>query len=82
MKLGLRNKGGKPALTGQAVSKMFENNVHIYVYSPGAGADNTLRSFFFFQKQIFCQFGHMLQVFSKFNDFVSVSHRRPNLTWL
>ena len=32
------------ALVGQAVSekKMFENNSHIHVYSPGAGADNPL----------------------------------------
>ena len=35
------------ALIGQAVSveKMFENNGHIHVYSPGAGTDNNLVSF-------------------------------------
>ena len=33
------------ALTGQAISeKMFENNGHIHVFSPGAGADHLLGS--------------------------------------
>ena len=37
----------KFALIGQAVSeKMFENNGNVHVYSPGAGADNPLGSFF------------------------------------
>ena len=36
------------ALIGQVVNekKMFENNGHIHVYSPGAGANNPLASFF------------------------------------
>ena len=35
-------------LIGRAVSeKMFENYGQIHVYSPGAGADNPLVSFFF-----------------------------------
>ena len=40
------SKGGSKsnfALIGQVVSeKMFENNGHIHVYIPGAGADNSL----------------------------------------
>ena len=39
----------KSNLIGRAISgkKMFENNGHIHVYSPGTGADNSLRSIFF-----------------------------------
>ena len=38
----------KFGLIGQAVSeeKMFENNGHMHVLSPGAGADNSLGYFF------------------------------------
>ena len=36
----------RPSLIGQAVSeKMFENNGHIYVYSPRILTDNSLGSF-------------------------------------
>ena len=36
------------ALIGRAVSerKLFENNGHVHVYSPGAGADNPIGSNF------------------------------------
>ena len=39
---------GNLALIGQAVSdkKMFENNGHIHVFSPKAGADKTVGYFF------------------------------------
>ena len=45
------------ALIGQVVSetKMFENNGHLHVYSPGIGADSPRAHFFFFffQNEIF-----------------------------
>ena len=52
------------ALIDQTVLEkmMYENDGHIHVYSPGAEADNHLRSFFS-KRLIFCQFGHLLQVF-------------------
>ena len=36
-------------LIGQSVleEKMFENNGYVHVFSPGAGADNPMGSFFF-----------------------------------
>ena len=35
----------KFSFDGQAISeKIFENNDHVYVYSPMAGADNPMRS--------------------------------------
>ena len=53
------------ALIGQAVSKekMFENNGYVHVYSPGAGADNPLGSFFFSFTVLFSQYSPLLQVF-------------------
>ena len=51
---------------------MFENNGHIHVYSPGAGADKQLASIFFFQKY---KFSVNLVICCKFyplNDFVTV----------
>ena len=42
-------KFGILILVGQAVSekKIFENNGHMHVYSPGAGADNHLGLIYF-----------------------------------
>ena len=50
---------------GQVVSekKMFENNGHIHVYSPWAGADNPLESFFFSLTVLISQYSSLLQVF-------------------
>ena len=51
-------------LTGQVVSEetMFENNGYVHVYSPGAGADNPLVSFFSLTV-LFSQYSPLLQVF-------------------
>ena len=43
--------------------KIFENGLHIHVYSPGAGADNPLVSTFFSLTQLFSQLSPLLQVF-------------------
>ena len=63
--------------------KMFENNGYIHVYSPGAGTDNSLWSFFF-HKQYYSVNSHLLQVLTPLNDFVTVfpiqTYRQPNLT--
>ena len=40
------------ALISQVVSEMFENNGYIHVYSPGAGADNSLGPFFSLKKHV------------------------------
>ena len=72
---------GSP-LIGQAVSerKVFENNCYVHVYSPWAGADNSLGSNLL-QKH---KFSVNLVICCKFiplNDFVTVfsiqTHRRP-----
>ena len=53
----------KFALIGQAVSeKMFENNGHIQVYSPGTGADNP-PGVIFSLTVLFSQHSPLLQVF-------------------
>ena len=51
-------------LIGQAVSekKMFENNGYVHVYSPGAGTDNPLGSFFSLTV-LFSQYSPLLQDF-------------------
>ena len=36
----------KLPMIGQVVSEMFENNGHVHVYNPGAGADKSLVIFF------------------------------------
>ena len=62
------------ALIGQAVyeKKMFENNGHIHVYSPGAGADNPLASIFF-KKNIKSSVNLVICCkFYPLNDFVTV----------
>ena len=38
------------ALIGQAISDIFENNCHLHVYSPGAGANYLLGSFDYYLK--------------------------------
>ena len=67
---------------GQPVSKkMFENNGH--AYSPGAGADNPLESFYF-NKHNYSVNLVLCCKFSLLNNFVIVfpiqTYRRPNLT--
>ena len=62
---------------------MFENNGHIHVYSPGAGADNPLGSKFF-QKYKSSLNLVIPASFSHLNFFVIVfpipTHMRPNMT--
>ena len=49
------------ALIDQGISeKMFENNGHIHVYSPGAGAYNPIGPILFLKHK----FGHFMQVFA------------------
>ena len=61
------------ALHGKAGSekKIFENNGHIHVYSPGAGTDNPLRSIYF-HKQYYSVKIVLCCKFSPLNDFVTV----------
>ena len=76
------------ALIGQVVSdseKMFENNGHIHVYSPGAGADNPLGSNSFHKHTIKYPVNLVISCkFFQINDFLTVcpiqTHKRPNLT--
>ena len=46
--------------------ELFENAGHIHVYSPGAGADNPLGSFFSLSV-FFSQFSPLLQLFPHSN---------------
>ena len=65
----------------QSKNKMFEKkNGYINVYSPGAGADNPLRSFFSLTV-LFSQYSHSLQVYP-FNDCNSFPHSNVQMTQL
>ena len=62
---------------------MFENNGYVHVYSPGAGADNHLRSNFFINS-IMQSIKSFAASFPPLNGFVTVfpiqTYRQPNLS--